>query len=76
MKEQRRLVKKNQAQDRNASRELEKMLEAAVTSVNAEPLPSTVEGKEQFFMEQVGIGEMLASSAYYIFSSNRSQVIS
>ncbi|KNZ64125.1 hypothetical protein VP01_1064g7 [Puccinia sorghi] len=61
LKEQRRLVKKNQAQDRNASRELEKMLEAAVTSVNAEPLPSTVEGKEQFFMEQVGIGEMLAS---------------
>ncbi|KAI9600922.1 hypothetical protein H4Q26_000716 [Puccinia striiformis f. sp. tritici PST-130] len=37
------------------------MLEAAVATVNAEPLPTSVEGKEQFFMEQVGIGEMLAS---------------
>ncbi|KAH9473794.1 hypothetical protein MJO29_000853 [Puccinia striiformis f. sp. tritici] len=61
LKEQRRLIKKNQYQDKNASRELEKMLEAAVATVNAEPLPTSVEGKEQFFMEQVGIGEMLAS---------------
>ncbi|OAV89573.1 hypothetical protein PTTG_04226 [Puccinia triticina 1-1 BBBD Race 1] len=61
LKEQRRLVKKNQTQDRNASRELEKMLQAAVSSVLSEQFPTTVEGKEQFFMEQVGIGEMLAS---------------
>ncbi|EFP74338.1 hypothetical protein PGT21_033903 [Puccinia graminis f. sp. tritici] len=61
LKEQRRLIKKNQTQDRNASRELEKMLEAAVATINSEPLPTTVEGKENFFMEQVGIGEMLAS---------------
>jgi hypothetical protein len=66
VKEQRRLAKKNQAQDRDASRELERMLEAAVATVNAEPLPTTVEDKEQFFMEQVGIGEMLASSQYQI----------
>ncbi|PLW49380.1 hypothetical protein PCANC_07766 [Puccinia coronata f. sp. avenae] len=63
LKEQRRLAKKNQAQDRDASRELERMLEAAVATVNAEPLPTTVEDKEQFFMEQVGIGEMLASKS-------------
>ncbi|POW01532.1 hypothetical protein PSTT_12446, partial [Puccinia striiformis] len=40
LKEQRRLIKKNQYQDKNASRELEKMLEAAVATVNAEPLPN------------------------------------
>lgn len=61
LKEQRRLAKKTQAQDKNATRELEKVLAAAVEAVNSEPLPTTVEGKEQFFMEQVGIGEMLAS---------------
>lgn len=61
LKEQRRLIKKSQVQDKNASRELEKMLAAAVSAVNAEPLPTTVDGKEQFFMEQVGMGEMLAS---------------
>ncbi|KAI9600148.1 hypothetical protein KEM48_000562 [Puccinia striiformis f. sp. tritici PST-130] len=33
LKEQRRLIKKNQYQDKNASRELEKMLEAAVATV-------------------------------------------
>ncbi|KAG0150934.1 hypothetical protein CROQUDRAFT_87391 [Cronartium quercuum f. sp. fusiforme G11] len=60
LKEQRRLSKQKQTSSKNASRDAEKMLEAAVAAVNAEPLPKTNEGKENYFMEQVGMGEMLA----------------
>ncbi|EGG12551.1 mitochondrial import receptor subunit [Melampsora larici-populina 98AG31] len=60
LKEQRKLSKQKQTSNKNASREAEEMLAAAVAAVNAEPLPTTIEGKENYFMEQVGMGEMLA----------------
>ncbi|KAH9811860.1 mitochondrial import receptor subunit [Melampsora americana] len=60
LKEQRKLSKQKHTSNKNASREAEEMLAAAVAAVNAEPLPTTIEGKENYFMEQVGMGEMLA----------------
>lgn len=65
VKEQRRVLKSNQNSSKNASREAEQMLAAAVEAVNAEPLPTTIEGKENYFMEQVGMGEMLAGRQFF-----------
>ncbi|MBW0496125.1 hypothetical protein O181_035840 [Austropuccinia psidii MF-1] len=62
MKEQRWVTKLKQAQGKRALHEAEEVLAAAVAAINAEPLPTTKEGRENYFMEQVGMGETLASS--------------
>lgn len=40
------------------------LLKQTVQTINAEPFPTTTEAKEEFFMEQAGIGEMLTQSEH------------
>ncbi|KAI8449724.1 mitochondrial import receptor chain [Phakopsora pachyrhizi] len=60
IKEQRKAANQRKFDSNNSSKEAELVLAAAVAAVNAEPLPTTPTGKENYFMEQVGMGEMLA----------------
>ncbi|MBW0497247.1 hypothetical protein O181_036962 [Austropuccinia psidii MF-1] len=64
VKEQRWVTKLKQAQGKIPPREAEKVLAAAVAAINAEPLPTAKEGRENYFMEQVGTGKTLASSNF------------
>lgn len=59
-REHRKLNKAARTTAARESQDVEAIIKATVAAVNSEPLPQTVEAKESFFMEQVGMGEMLA----------------
>ncbi|GAA6003519.1 TOM complex receptor protein TOM20 [Rhodotorula paludigena] len=74
----RKLAKQKQKLDKDVKvkqeigkTQVEAALKRALALVNAEQVPATPEGKEQFFMEQVALGEQLAarSPEFYVASA-------
>jgi mitochondrial import receptor subunit TOM20 len=61
-KDQKRVAKTSKAtsQPAQSTSALTEDLRTALDLVKAEPLPDSIEDKEKYFMEQVGIGEQLA----------------
>ncbi|GAA5935694.1 hypothetical protein JCM3775_003385 [Rhodotorula graminis] len=70
-KQQKKLEKVAEVKQEQGKAQVEQALRRALTLVNAEPVPESPEGKEQFFMEQVALGEQLAarSPEFYVASA-------
>ncbi|GAA5853931.1 hypothetical protein JCM9279_007606 [Rhodotorula babjevae] len=70
-KQQKKLEKVAEVKQEQGKAQVEQALRRALLLVNAEPVPESPEGKEQFFMEQVALGEQLAarSPEFYVASA-------
>ncbi|GAA6002872.1 hypothetical protein JCM10207_001876 [Rhodosporidiobolus poonsookiae] len=71
LREHKKLDKKIKVQEEVGAKEIKQALERAVQLVKNEPVPKSAEGKEQYFMEQVALGEQLAarSPEFYVASA-------
>ncbi|BGP09832.1 mitochondrial import receptor subunit tom20 [Rhodotorula toruloides] len=70
-REHKKLEKKVKQKQEVGKEQVKAALTRALALVNAEKVPETAEGKEQFFMEQVALGEQLAarSPEFYVASA-------
>ncbi|GAA5876733.1 hypothetical protein JCM8547_002031 [Rhodosporidiobolus lusitaniae] len=71
LRQHKKLEKVAQKQEEVGKGQVQAALRRAIQLVNAEQVPQTAEGKEQFFMEQVALGEQLAarSPEFYVASA-------
>ncbi|GAA5881209.1 hypothetical protein JCM16303_004843 [Sporobolomyces ruberrimus] len=67
-KEYKKVDKKVKHAQEAGKEQIQAALKRAIALANAEPVPTTAEGKEQFFMEQVALAEQLAarSPEFYV----------
>ncbi|GAA5937674.1 TOM complex receptor protein TOM20 [Sporobolomyces koalae] len=68
LKEYKKVDKKVKHAQEAGKEQIQAALKRAIELANAEPVPTTAEGKEQFFMEQVALAEQLAarSPEFYV----------
>ncbi|GAA5854171.1 hypothetical protein JCM3766R1_002653 [Sporobolomyces carnicolor] len=68
LKEYKKVDKKVKHAQEQGKEQIQAALKRAIALANAEPVPVTAEGKEQFFMEQVALAEQLAarSPEFYV----------
>ncbi|GAA5968171.1 hypothetical protein JCM3765_003691 [Sporobolomyces pararoseus] len=68
LKEYKKVDKKVKHAQEAGKEQIQAALKRAIALANAEPVPTTAEGKEQFFMEQVALAEQLAarSPEFYV----------
>ncbi|KWU41807.1 protein import receptor MAS20 [Rhodotorula sp. JG-1b] len=71
LKQQKKAQKNVQHSEAVGKEQVANALKRALALVNAEKVPDSPEGKEQFFMEQVALGEQLAarSPEFYVASA-------
>ncbi|KAM0750979.1 protein import receptor MAS20 [Meredithblackwellia eburnea MCA 4105] len=71
LKEQKKIAQVDQKQQQQGKEAIQAALRRALTMINAEPVPTDVAAREQYFMEQVGLGEQLAarSPEHYVASA-------
>ncbi|GAA5953368.1 hypothetical protein JCM21900_001829 [Sporobolomyces salmonicolor] len=71
LKQHKKLEKTAKYQQEAGKEQIQNALRRAIALANAEKVPETAEGKEQFFMEQVALGEQLAarSPEFYVASA-------
>lgn len=68
LKEYKKVDKKVKHAQEAGKEQIQAALKRAIALANAEPVPTTAEGKENFFMEQVALAEQLAarSPEFYV----------
>ncbi|GAA5873461.1 hypothetical protein JCM3774_002424 [Rhodotorula dairenensis] len=71
LKEHKKAQKQSKQSEAVGKEQVVNALKRALALVNAEKVPDSAEGKEQFFMEQVALGEQLAarSPEFYVASA-------
>ncbi|GAA6060195.1 hypothetical protein JCM10212_002274 [Sporobolomyces blumeae] len=71
LKESKKLDKKAKHAQEVGKEQVQAALKRAIALANAEKVPESAEGKEQFFMDQVALGEQLAarSPEFYVASA-------